>query len=75
MIFFLLLILIFLTNWNTAKDKMWNGIGWYGFIGVITASTTDISLIVFLQEFLKILLLYKSSKRQQTHESTQHAKC
>ena len=27
-----------------AKDKMWNGIGWYGFIGVITTSTTDISL-------------------------------
>ena len=27
-----------------AKDKMWNGIGWYGFICVITTSTTDISL-------------------------------
>ena len=27
-----------------AEDKIWNGIGWYGFIGVITASTTDISL-------------------------------
>ena len=26
-----------------AKDKMWNGIGWYGFIGP-TTSTTDISL-------------------------------
>ena len=24
---------------------MWNGIGWYGFIGVITTSTTDISLV------------------------------
>ena len=23
---------------------MWNGIGWYGFIGGITTSTTDISL-------------------------------
>ena len=23
---------------------MWNGIGWYGFIGVITTSLTDISL-------------------------------
>ena len=23
---------------------MWDGIGWYGFIGVITTSTTDISL-------------------------------
>ena len=23
---------------------MWNGIGWYGVIGVITTSTTDISL-------------------------------
>ena len=31
-------------DWNTAKDKMWNGIGWCGFIGVITTSTTDISL-------------------------------
>ena len=28
-----------------AKDKMWNGIGWYEFIGVITTSTTDISLM------------------------------
>ena len=27
-----------------AKDK--NGIGWYGFIGVITTSTTDISLTI-----------------------------
>ena len=27
---------------------MWNGIGWYGFIGVITTSMTDISLIVDL---------------------------
>ena len=27
-----------------AEDKMWNGIGWYGFIGVITTSTTNISL-------------------------------
>ena len=26
-----------------SKDKMWNGIGWYGFIGP-TTSTTDISL-------------------------------
>ena len=26
-----------------AKDKMWNGIGWYGFIGP-TTSMTDISL-------------------------------
>ena len=23
---------------------MWHGIGWYGFIGVLTTSTTDISL-------------------------------
>ena len=35
-----------------AKNKMWNGIGWYGFIGVITTSTTDISLGFF--EKLKI---------------------
>ena len=26
-----------------AKDKRWNGIGWYGFIGP-TTSSTDISL-------------------------------
>ena len=31
-------------DWNTTEDKMWNGIGRYGFIGVITTSTTDISL-------------------------------
>ena len=30
-----------------AEDKMWNGIGWYGFIGP-TTSTTDISLIFML---------------------------
>ena len=29
-----------------AIDKMWNGIGWYGFIGVITTSTADISLSI-----------------------------
>ena len=28
-----------------AKDKMWNGIGWYGFIGPAT-STTDISILL-----------------------------
>ena len=56
-VFFILSILMFLTNsilplkyffffcyLITAKDKMWNGIGWYGFIGIITTSTTDISL-------------------------------
>ena len=31
-------------GWNTAKAKLWNGIGWYGFIGP-TTSTTDISLM------------------------------
>ena len=32
-------------DWNMlAKDKMWNGSGWYGFIEVISTSTTDISL-------------------------------
>ena len=36
-------------DWNTAKDKMWNGIGWYGFIDVITTSTTDISLVIPLK--------------------------
>ena len=29
-----------------AKYKMWNGIGWYGCIGVITTSTSDISISV-----------------------------
>ena len=33
-----------------AKDKMWNGIGWYEFIGVITTSTTDISLTLRLHD-------------------------
>ena len=34
-------------DWNTAKDKMWNGISWYmyGLIGP-TTSTTDISLVL-----------------------------
>ena len=27
-----------------AKEKMWNGSGWYGFIEVKSTSTTDISL-------------------------------
>ena len=35
--------LIKILDWNTAKDKMWNGIVRYGFIGP-TTSTTDISL-------------------------------
>ena len=30
-----------------AKNKMWNGIGWYGFIGP-TTSTTHISLFVIV---------------------------
>ena len=33
-------------DWNTAKDKMWNGIGWYGFVVVTTTSTTAISLVM-----------------------------
>ena len=28
---------------------MWNGFGWYGFIGVITTSTTDISLPIHIK--------------------------
>ena len=32
-----------------AKDKMWNGIGWYEFIGP-TTSTTDISLLLAMLE-------------------------
>ena len=35
---------------------MWNGIGWYGFIGGITTSTTDISLNVKLQLYAKGLV-------------------
>ena len=34
-----------------AKDKMRNGIGWYGFIGEITTSTTDVSLGLFIKCF------------------------
>ena len=36
-------------DWNTVEDKKWNGIGWYGFIGVITTSKTDISLALVLR--------------------------
>ena len=31
-----------------AKDKMWNGSGWYGFIAVISTSMTYISLSCYL---------------------------
>ena len=34
---------------------MWNGIGWYGFIGVITTSTTDISLYIHILASLSSL--------------------
>ena len=37
-----------------AKDKMWNGIGWYGFIGP-TTSTTDISLVQPLRVLILLL--------------------
>ena len=30
---------------KSLSDKIWNGIGWYGFIG-LTTSTTDISLVI-----------------------------
>ena len=43
--------LIKILDWTTAKDKMWNGIGWYGFIGP-TTSTTDISLILHWYPFM-----------------------
>ena len=36
-----------------AEDKMWDGIGWYGFIGVITTSTTDINLMKLVSWFAK----------------------
>ena len=36
-----------------AKDKMWNGIGWYGFIGP-TTSTTDISLLKSIQSLFYV---------------------
>ena len=36
-------------DWNSlAKDKMWNGSGLYGIIGVISTSTPDISLDNYL---------------------------
>ena len=41
-----------------AEDKMWNGSGWYGFIGAISTSTTDISLQSRLQ-----IILAKSKRR------------
>ena len=49
---------------------MWNGFGWYGFIGVITTSTTDISLkkkgysrgvIDLVKKNLSILIIKKTS--------------
>ena len=30
---------------------MWNGIGWYGFIGIITKSTTDICLLISVKRY------------------------
>ena len=30
---------------------MWNGIGWYRLIGIITKSTTDISLLISLKRY------------------------
>ena len=42
-----------------AKDKMWNGGGCYGFIDVISTSTTDISpdphMLFILFLYLKII--------------------
>ena len=38
---------------------MWNGIGWYGFIGVITTSTTDISLHNILSVCIYYLSLFQ----------------
>ena len=38
-----------------AKDKMWNGSGWYGFIGAISTSTADVSLYLFREELVQIL--------------------
>ena len=47
----------------TAEDKMWNGIGWYGFIGVIT-STTDISLIRLLHTVcLKATIIFQQTTK------------
>ena len=38
---------------------MWNGIGWYGFIGVITTSTTDISLRLAMPRYINDILSYE----------------
>ena len=37
-----------------AKDKLWNGSGWYGFIEVISTSTTNISLTARARFFLLV---------------------
>ena len=42
---------LLILDWNTAEDKMWNGIGWYGFIGIITKSTNGISLLISLKRY------------------------
>ena len=41
---------------------MWNGIGWYGFIGGITTSTTDISLVIRCLQYSKEELLSGKGK-------------
>ena len=55
-------------DWNRSKDKMWNGIGWYGFIGP-TTSTTDISLVFFQYKILEeSIMSHKSSLCWQNHK-------
>ena len=36
----------------SAKDKMWNGSGWYGFIGMISTSTQSILSGVYIEYHL-----------------------
>ena len=35
---------------ETIKNMMWNGSGWYGFVGTISTSTTDVSLHEYFQK-------------------------
>ena len=60
-------------DWNTAKDKMWNGIGWYGFIGVITTSTTNLSLM-FVEKHSYYVIHYNSGEMRPTAHNARSMK-
>ena len=54
-----------------AKDKMWNGIGWYGFIGP-TTPTTEISLCSYelLQKMPTLYVLTKPNSQTTDYHMT-----